>query len=55
MKKENSVRCPHCGNPVSAEDEDALVKATQQHMKEMHNTEISEQQAEDTIKQQAGA
>jgi predicted small metal-binding protein len=52
---EHSVICPHCGGNVSAENEDALVKATQQHMKERHDTEISEQQAKNTIKEQASA
>jgi predicted small metal-binding protein len=53
--EKHSVTCPNCGGTVSAESEDALVKATQQHMKERHKTDISEQQAKDTIKEQADA
>lgn len=36
-----SLDCPPCGAVLTADTEDALVRAVQQHAREHHNTELS--------------
>ncbi len=47
---EMSIKCKSCGHEVSAESEDALVKKIQQHNKEHHDQETSEEEAREAIR-----
>ena len=46
---EHSIKCPMCDSTITAESEAALVKQLQQHAKEHHDHEMSEQEAKDMI------
>ena len=51
---QHSTTCPVCNNELTAETEDALVKQFQQHAHEEHGKQMSEQEARDMVKKQAG-
>ena len=46
-----SIACKACGNEVTAENEDALVRKIQQHNKEHHNMDTSDEEARQAIKE----
>lgn len=48
-----ALTCTHCGNEVSAENDDMLVKAIQKHNKEHHDVETSEEEARKAIQERA--
>jgi predicted small metal-binding protein len=51
---EHKAVCPACNNAVTAEDEMTLVKSIQEHAKEHHGMELSEEKAKEMIAQQSG-
>lgn len=45
-----SVKCSTCGHVLTADSEEAMIKAIQAHAKEKHNMEMSEEKAKESIK-----
>lgn len=48
-----TVRCEHCGQMISGRDEEQLVLNLQDHNRQMHNLETSEQEAREKVRESA--
>lgn len=47
---EKSVKCSACGTVLTAESEDALVAELQEHVRDHHDKEMSEDKAKEAVK-----